>query len=219
MITWVLVATFAVLVTVGVLVEWRRWTTGTPAASAPTPPWLPHDMVVSRAVREVIQTGPLMFSVPTEMIQGQKERVEVRIARSAGLREALISDLHGRGEPQFEEIDTSLYMEVKLSGSAFEITSQSPPEQLIIPKPARWDFDVLPCRAGHQTITLSVNMRVEAKGIVRGRRAVSVLDKQIHIKVNIGFAARRFATNNWQWLIPVVLTLAGTIAAWIAIPF
>ena len=188
MITWVLVATFAVLVTVGVLVELGRRSTDKPSAEGPTPPWLPRDMVVSRAVREVIKTGPLMFSVPTEMIQGQKERVEVRIARSAGLREALISDLRGRGEPQFEEIDTSLYMGVKLSGSAFEITSQSPPEQLIIPTPARWDFDVLPCRSGHQTITLSVNMRVEAEGIVRGRRAVSVLDKQIHIKVSIGFA-------------------------------
>lgn len=178
-----------------------------------------HEDPVSRAVREAIKTGLLMFNPPAEMVQGHDERVEVRIARSTDLRKALISGLHGRGEPQFEEIDTSLYMEVKLSGPSFEITSHSPPEQLVAPTLARWDFDVLPCRAGRQIITLIVNMRIEAEGIVGGRRGVSVLEKPIDIKVNIGFASRRFMGKNWQWLVPTVLALAGTIAAWLVVPF
>jgi hypothetical protein len=180
---------------------------------------LSPDEAASRAVTESIKKGLLMFNPPTEMIQGHKERVEVRIARSADLREELISGLRGSGEPQFEEIDTSFYMEVKLAGLAFEITSYSPPEQIIIPAPARWEFDLMPRRAGHQKITLSVNMRVEAKGIVGGRRGVSVLEKQIDIRVNVGFATRRFVSNNWQWLVPAALTLAGTVAAWLVVPF
>ena len=127
--------------------------------------------------------------------------------------------LRGRGEPQFEEIDTSLYMEVKLSGPAFDITSHSPPEQLIIPTPARWEFDVLPYRAGRQTLTLIVNLRVETKGIVGGRRGVSVLKSRSILQVNINFTTRHFVANNWQWLIPAVLTLAGTVAAWLVVPF
>jgi hypothetical protein len=177
------------------------------------------DEAVSRAIGDSIKTGLLMFNPTTEMIQGQEEKVEVGIGPSTGLREALVSDLHGRGEPQFKEIDTSLYMEVKLSGSAFEITSPSPPEQLIVPTPARWEFDVLPCRAGRQTMTLSVNLRIEAEGVVGGRRGVSVLRKEIHIQVKISYATRRFVTNNWQWLIPAVVALAGTIAAWLVVPF
>lgn len=185
--------------------------------------WLPSrifpDEAATRAAKEAIKTGLLVFNPPAEMIQGRKELVEVGIARAADLRDVLISELRGRGQPQFEEIDTSLYMEVKLSGPTFEITSHSPSEQLIIPTPAHWEFNVLPCRAGHQTITLSISMRIEAKGIVGGRRGVSVLEKQIDIRVNVNFATRRFVSNNWQWLVPVVLTLAGTVAAWLVVPF
>jgi hypothetical protein len=154
--------------------------------------FLPPDDAASRAVSESIKKGLLMFNPPAEMIQGHKERVEVRIARSADLREELISGLRGSGEPQFEEIDTSFYMEVRLTGRTFEITSYSPPEQLIIPTPARWEFDLMPCHAGLQAITLSVNMRIEAKGIFGGRRGLSVLEKQINIRVNYAFATHRF---------------------------
>ena len=181
--------------------------------------WLMPNSVISRAVREAIKTGLLIYDVPAEMIQGKKERVEVRIARSTDLREAVVSGWRGLGKPQFEEIETSYYMEVKLSGKTFEITSDSLPEQLIIPTPARWEFDVLPCRAGRQTITLSVNMRIEVEGIVEGRRGVSVLNKQIDVQVDRAFAVRRFFTNNWQWLIAAALALAGTIAAWLVVPF
>lgn len=180
-----------------------------------TPPLDPYE----RAVREAIKTGLLMFNVPAEMIQGKNELVEVRIARSTELHEALITGVLGRGVPVVEPIDTSLYMEVKLSGPTFDIKSDSLPEQMIIPTPARWKFDVTPYRAGNRTITLIVNLRVEAEGIVGGRRSVSVLEKPIDVQVNRGFATRRFITGNWQWLIPTILALAGAIAAWLVVPF
>jgi hypothetical protein len=180
----------------------------------------PHPDPYEHAIREAIKTGLLMSNIPAEMIQGKKEVVEVKIARSTELQAALVTGLLGRGVPVVEPIDTSLYMEVKLSGEpAFEIDSPSPPEQMIIPTPALWVFDVTPYRAGNQTITLIVNLRVEAEGIVGGRRSVSVLKKPIHVQVNLGFATRRYITNNWQWLIPTILTLAGAIAAWLVVPF
>jgi hypothetical protein len=175
---------------------------------------------LERAAREAVKSGFLIFNVPVKMIQGEEERVEVKITRSARLREEMLSELRAsRGEPLFEEIDTSLYMEVKLAGPSFDVTSHSPSEQIIIPKPACWEFQVLPFRAGKRQLTLSVSMRIEAKGIAGGRRGVTVLEKQIDVQVNIPYATNRFVASNWQWLIPTVLALAGTVAAWLVVPF
>lgn len=178
-----------------------------------------NDESASRAIRSAIKTGLVVFNVPNSMTQGQKERVEVFVARSTDLREALVSELRGRGEPQFEEIQTSIYMEVKLSGLTFEVIPHSPAEQLIIPEPARWEFDVLPCRAGRRQITLYITMRIEAAGIRRGRRRVSSLERTIEVKVNYSYATRRFVAANWQWLILALLALAGTVAAWLVVHF
>lgn len=177
------------------------------------------DHSIDRAAREAIRAGLLLFNIPFKMVQGEQERVEVRIGRSADLRDQMLSGLRGQGEPQVETIDTSLYMEVKLAGPTFDVISHSPSEQLIIPTPACWEFDVLPRRAGRRQITLHVSMRIEADGIVGGRRGVSVLEKQVDVQVNIGYATSRFVANNWQWLIPTALALAGAVAAWLVVPF
>lgn len=177
------------------------------------------DDALDRAVKEAVKPGLLLFNVPEKMTQGKQERVEVRIAHSLKLRDEMLTGLRGSGEPQFEEINTSLYMEVKLSGPSFEINSQDPAEQLVIPDPARWDFDVLPCRSGKRQLTLHVNMRIEAGGVVGGRRSVTSLEKRIDVQVNIPYATNRFVAGNWQWLIPTVVTVAGVIAAWLVVPF
>jgi serine/threonine protein kinase len=175
------------------------------------------DDTVSRAVRAAVRPGLLAFNPSAEMIQGRKERVEVGIARSAELRLALAAGLRGRGEPQFEEVDTSPFMGVELKGTAFEITSFSPLEQLVAPL-ARWEFDVTPCRAGHQTLTLCVSLRVDLinSGLTSGGRiAVPVLERDIRIRVDVAYGTRRFVAANWQWLIVTAAGLGGGIAAWI----
>jgi hypothetical protein len=78
------------------------------------------DQTLDHAVKDAIKTGLLMFNIPGKMVQGQQERVEVKIARAAVLRDELLSGLRGQEEPQLEEIDTSLYMELKLVGPTFE---------------------------------------------------------------------------------------------------
>jgi len=177
------------------------------------------DEALCIAARNAVKKGLLMFNVPSVMTQGETEKIEVRIARSVDLHDELLAEMRGNGEPQSEEIDTSLYMEVTLSGQAFEIKSQGPAEQLIIPEPAHWEFDVLPRRAGHQQLTIHVNMRIEAEGIRGGRRGVSSHERQVDVQVNLRFAASRFALSNWQWLIPTILALTGVIAAWLVVPF
>jgi hypothetical protein len=55
--------------------------------------------------------------------------------------------------------------------------------------------------------------------MVGGRRGVSSLEKRIDVQVNIPYATYHFVTSNWQWLIPTVLALAGTVASWLVVPF
>lgn len=176
---------------------------------------LPRDPV-SEAVRKAVRPGLLAFNPPAEMVQGRPERVEVGVARSPELRAALAAGLRGRGTPQFVGVDTSAFMGVELRGSSFEIIPLSPLEQLIAPL-ARWEFDVTPTRAGLQTLTLCVNMRIDSPATAGGRIAVPVLERDIRIRVDVRYGARRFVTNNWQWLIATVLGLGGALAAWIAL--
>jgi serine/threonine protein kinase len=177
------------------------------------------DDAVGRAVRASVRPGLLAFNPPAEMIQGRKERVEVGVARSPELREALAAGLRGRGELQLETIATSTHMGVELKGPSFEIIPFSPLEQLVAPT-ARWEFDVLPQRAGHQTLTLCVSLRIEpahSSPAASGRIAIPILERDIRIRVDVSYGTRRFITNNWQWLIATILGLGGALAAWVTL--
>ncbi len=83
----------------------------------------------------------------------------------------MLSGLRGRGEPQLEEIQTALSMEVKLAGPTFDVdSSRRPSEQLIIPTPAYWEFDVLPLRSGQRQIMLtsSCGLQLDESGRASG---------------------------------------------------
>jgi len=121
-------------------------------------------------------------------------------------------------------------MTVKLSGGdSFKVEALSPAEQLVpeiapwesadrpIPAVAFWKFNVMPYRAGLQTLALSVSMRIDSPKTAGGYMSVGVLDWQIKIRVDIGFSTRRFLVNNWQWLIATTVTLGGALAAWVAL--
>jgi hypothetical protein len=174
---------------------------------------------LARQLADAVHQGFLAFNPPAEMRQGRQERVEVGVARVAALKEALVEGFRGRGEPQFEEIETSSLMSVALKGRAFDITSYSAHEQIVAPL-AKWEFDVLPVRPGMQTLTLSVDLRIALPGLAElgsGYRSVPVLQRAIRIRVDMGYGTRRFVASNWQWLIATVIGLAGAITAWITL--
>jgi hypothetical protein len=171
---------------------------------------------VSRAVREIVQPGLLAFNPPPEMLQGRTERIEVGVARSPELRHALTAGFRGRGLPEVVQVGTSPVMGVELRGSSFEITGYSPLEQLVAPL-ARWEFDVTPVRAGNQTLTLCVSLRINSPFAGGGQIAVPVLERKIRIRVDVSYGTRRFVMSNWQWLIATALGLGGAVAAWVAL--
>jgi hypothetical protein len=154
------------------------------------------------------------------MQQGQRERIEVGIARpaiaaagSAISSELLVTGLRGSGEPVIEAVKTSSVMGVELAGEAFEVTPLSPTEQLIVGA-ARWEFDVRPIHSGRQVLILRISMLVDLPGKSRERVAIPVLERGIHIRINVSYSTRRFLRGNWQWMTATALGLGGTITAW-----
>lgn len=163
------------------------------------------------AVRSAVRDGLLVFNPPNEMRQGIPDRVEVGVVRSTALRDVLVDRLRGHGAPQVQEIETSSFMTVELRGDAFKITSYSSPEQVVAPA-ARWEFDVLPVKAGAQTLLLCVCLRLATPKLERfgeARKSVPVAEKTIRVRVNVPYSTRRFVANNWQWLFATVIGLGG----------
>jgi hypothetical protein len=171
---------------------------------------------ISHVVRDTVHPGLLAFNPPSEMHQGHSERVEVGIARSPELRDALTAGFRGRGLPEVVHVDASPQMGVELRGSSFAIEALSAAEQLVVPL-ARWEFDVTPLRSGSQTLTLCVTIRIESPYVSGGRIAIPVFERDIRIKVDVVYGARRFVANNWQWLVGTAVGLGGGIAAWISL--
>jgi hypothetical protein len=180
-------------------------------------PW-GHDPV-SRAIRSAVRPGVLAFNPPAEMTQGRAERVEVGIGRSADLLDELTSGLRGRGEVRIEHVPTSAFMSAELRGGSFAVVPLSPVEQIVAPT-ARWEFDVTPRHAGVQTLTLCINMRFAETGplaVAGSRIAVPVVERRIRIRVNVGYGAKAFVGQNWQWLVGTAVAIGGAIAAFLAV--
>jgi hypothetical protein len=171
---------------------------------------------ISHVVRDTVHPGLLAFNPPSEMSQGRSERIEVGVARTPELRDALTSGFRGRGLPEVVHVDAAPLMGVELRGSSFAIEALSPVEQLVVPL-ARWEFDVTPVRSGSQTLTLCVTIRIDSPFAGGGRIAVPVLERDIRIKVDVVYGTRRFVANNWQWLVGTAVGLGGGIAAWISL--
>ena len=104
-----------------------------PAAPAPSyvsPAYAPGGPdPVSVAIQSAVRPGLLAFNPPDEMTQGRAERIEVGVARSAELMEALVAGLRGRGQVHIEQLPTSAFMSVELRGDSFVIKELSRPSR------------------------------------------------------------------------------------------
>jgi hypothetical protein len=181
--------------------------------------WLGYDGTLSAepldsAILTKVTRGVLAFNPPSEMRLGITEGVEVGIARSDELRDALLAELEGRGEVQHQEIPTSSFMSVHLSGGkAFDIDPVTEVVEQVVEPTARWQFDVTPLRTGMRKLHLSVSYRIEVSGTSHaGFKAVPVVERDIRVRVNV----RYVVAHNRKWLITTAVAAvaaAGTVAA------
>ena len=193
-----------------------------PIPVSATPPVPPdpggRDNHVQQALAQIARPGRFMFNPPESMVMGRPVRVEVRLTRSTDLDVELIAGLRGTGTPTVEDIaKTSEFMGVELRGSAFNIQSYSPKDQVVSDgSVTTWEFDVTPLRRGRQPLMLCINMRIQLDAGSDERQSYPVLEREIDVQVN-AMAIAQIIGRNWQWFVATFIALAAAIAAWAAL--
>jgi len=111
-----------------------------------------------------------------------------------------------------ETIKVGTFMKVQLEGAAFHIEPLTSEEQ---PVPAtgftEWSWNVKPEESGVQILSLAVAVRIKLPDRGEETYYSPVLDRHIHVRVNLVHATVSFVKGNWQW---IVGTLVGSGALW-----
>lgn len=157
--------------------------------------------------------GLIVYNPPSRMVQGNSERVTVRISRSLA-QDALKTGLQGSGAPQIENIQVGTFMRASLYGDGFDVSSRSDAPQTVPDNGfAEWIFDVLPVGSGNLTLTLAVTIRYKIPGNPDETTDLPVLTRQIAVTVDRWWTLRQFIAVNWQYFLSgigvVVLGIGG----------
>ncbi len=187
----------------------------TPAATVQTPVAPdPAKAVESEFAR--LEKGRIMYNPPTEMTEGQRERIEVRIAQSDAV--TLTEGLRGSGAPQIEAIAVASFMKVRLLGEGFTITPLSSEEQVVAGADfTQWTWDVTPTQAGDLSLTLVVTARVKLAGFSDEQKDLGIIERNIKVKVDPAYSLQAFFDANRDWIFPAVfipVAAAGGGALW-----
>lgn len=183
-----------------------------------------REMVVQRATdflyntlqkfRKHIEPGRLMFNPPDRMQLWTTERVEVRLTCALDLDAELLRDLRGLGEPQLEEIPTTLLMAVFLKSDGFNITAYSDEEQIVTRKESTtWEFDIRAIKTGMQRLILRVSLRIPIAGQFLTAKSIPVHEAIINVQVRRTALAVKFVSANWQWFIGTMIAIAAVVVA------
>jgi hypothetical protein len=163
-------------------------------------------------IESQLEVGRILFNPPTSMRVGQKERIEARV--SADLKSEISKGLRGRGTPIIERLNIGRYMSVRLFGTNFDITALSHENQIVLEdQPTQWEWDVIPLGHGDQELFLSASVRVDIPD--HGTETVDypVYQRRIRVSINPAYTAKRFVSENWQWLIGTLVLGSGLGAA------
>ncbi len=187
------------------------------AAPPPAQAHAQAQKAIDNALSTYVQQGRLLFNPPDHMRQGRPERVTVAIGQHGGLDDQLRRLAQGSEDAPIFDVETTPFMAVELTGSAFTITSLqlgNAAEQLLRPT-ALWQFDVTPERSGTHPLQLRVGMRIPLPDHADERVSLPVLERTVRVQVDPAYSGRRFVRTHWQWLAATVAGLGGAIAAWL----
>jgi hypothetical protein len=106
-------------------------------------------------------------------------------------------------------------MEAKLTGDGFRIVARTPERQAVpTVEPTRWEWSVVPIKAGRQPLHVALSAVVEAGGD-RAPRLVTTFERTVQVAVRpvpMSERAQTFAKQHWQWLLGATGTVLG--ATW-----
>lgn len=168
---------------------------------------------ISEEVDKLTKKGRVMFNPPEEMRVYKKERIEVRITQN--IEEDLTQKLKGRGYPQIEKILVGSVMKASLSGDDFKIEVLSDEEQALgLSKHSQWEWNVTPLKAGKKLLYLSISISIILKEFGEKKQSLPVMEKKIHVKVNLSGSLIVFIKKRWVAIITFIISLLGLIIAY-----
>lgn len=155
--------------------------------------------------------GLIAYSVPSEMEVGDDYSVKVRISKQnnrtvllVGDREIPISD--NLDNVRVESITVSPIMSASLLSSKkdFEITSLSTDIQNIDDEGyTEWAWNISPLQGGENNLKLNVKIRIKEDGNDY-YKDITVFERKIKVKSNLGSSIKDFISNNWEWFMGVI---------------
>jgi putative surface-exposed virulence protein len=183
--------------------------TGIPLqAGKPQPP---DPLTAVEEALKYLREGRIIWNPPSEMELGRTETVVARITNDIAVN--LTEGLRGRGVPQPEQIiNTSCYMEIKLYGDNFKITSIMPDVQPVRGSGyTEWSWYVTPLESGEQKLTLvaSIILVIDNKDRSQGLKPHEQI---ITVTVSPQHTVTEFLNENWKWL---AATLVIPIITWL----
>lgn len=195
-----------------------------PSSSQPVTPSLPIHMenissqqilqIAIDALWDAMPSGWILYNPSSNMTVGEKELVDVRIARN--ITDDLSRELRGRGEARLENISKiGTRMRVELHGDSFQISplfAADALEQPIVGNYSQWEWEVMPLISGNQTLRLYVDAVWELQGYEDRYTHIQVFEKNINVKMNRRYEIIRFLENYWQYIITTIVGSAGVIS-------
>jgi hypothetical protein len=170
-----------------------------------------EEKVITKTKKEVRPKGLIAYSVPNEMQVGEEYSVKVRISKQndktvllVGDREIPISD--NLDSVKVESITVSPIMSASLLSSKkdFEITPLSTDIQNIDDEGyTEWAWSVSPLQGGENNLKLNVKIRIKEDGNDY-YKDITVFERKIKVKSNIGSSIKDFILNNWEWFMGVI---------------
>src|ERR1700676_5489747 len=196
----------------------RRVVVGAGASAGSAIATDPISSAVSTALEDVVKPGRIAFNPPPSMKLRETVRVEVGLVGSENLDSQLKEKLQDRNI-QIESIDTSPYMSVSLSGTAFLIEPLGNyAEQLVTSgSVAMWQFDVTAKKHGVQRLTLAVSLLIPIPGHSNGFHNVPVFEREIKVTVERGQLFADWFRSQWKWLVASFIAVAGAVGTWLGI--
>jgi len=183
--------------------------------------WIPtvENMdVVDRADEDLASSsGTIAYSVPNEMIVGEKYKITVRISKKKGTeikkilvlgeREILISDDNIESTVIIENIRVERTMTVKLlsKNGTFEISPTSTDKQVLEDESyTEWSWIVRPLESGTNYLKMIITIKIGSEDEASYKDIV-VFDKNIKVKSNVSLGFKSWFSEYWQWLMTTII--------------
>lgn len=157
--------------------------------------------------------GIMAYSLPTEMRVGKSYNIKLRISKEKDKIKLIRNNSSNNLQTDtnysitIESVRVEPLMTAELFGDkkAFEINPVSTELQNIEDKGyTEWEWQVIPIKSGIRFLKLIVRVRVRVEDVITFKD-ITVFDRNIRVKSNIGYVSSNFITEYWQWLMTTII--------------